>query len=145
MDFRLKKRIAGRQGLNIGLCPGLYQRSQPWESRVYIAEDPFWFLEPGIKKHCARYAGFAHWGVTAVSRDEWRMILVEWEQLREELDAAALTTDIEVLRDVMKETRGLFVRDFSRNKAKLSKMIGELIGWMRAELIDHDHVSILGI
>ena len=145
MDFRLKERRPGHQGLNMGLCPGLDRRDQSWEDRVFIAEDSFWFLEPGIKKHCARYAGFAHYGATAITREEWLMILAEWEQLRADLDAASLTTDLVILRQVMKETRRLFVSEFNRNRVKLSKMIGELIVWLSAELVNYDQVSVHGI
>jgi len=145
MDFRLKKLKAGRIGLNMGLCPGSYRGRESHNDAVYIAEDSFCFLEPGIRKHCARYAGYAHWGVTAASRGEWLLILAEWERLRTDLNAASLTTDLAILRVVMKETRKLFLRDFNRNRVKLSKMIGESITWMRAELIEHDQVSILGI
>jgi hypothetical protein len=73
------------------------------------------------------------------------MIISEWEQLRAELDVAALTTDIVILRQVIKETRRLFVSDFKPNKVKLSKLIGELIVWLSAELVNHDQVSVLGI
>jgi hypothetical protein len=145
MDFRLKKRRAGHQGLNMGLYPGLYRADQPWEGRVFIAEDTFWFLEPGIKKHCTGCARYDHYGVTAITREEWLMILAEWEQLRADLDAALLTTDLVILRQVMKETRRLFVSEFNRNKVKLAKMIGELIVWLSAELVSHNQVSVLGI
>lgn len=145
MDFRIKKRRAGHGGLNMGLCPGTYQGAKSHDDAIQIAEDSFWFLEPGIRKHCSRYAGDAHWGVTAISRDERLQILAEWEQLRAELATASMTTDLAILRLVMKDTRKLFVRDFMRNRLKLSKMIGELIVWIRMELIGHDHVSILGI
>jgi hypothetical protein len=73
------------------------------------------------------------------------MILAEWEQLRADLDAALLTTDLVILRQVMKETRRLFVSEFNRNKVKLAKMIGELIVWLSAELVSHNQVSVLGI
>jgi hypothetical protein len=73
------------------------------------------------------------------------MILADWEHMRADLDAASITTDLVILRQVWKEARKLFVKDFSRNRLKLSKMIGELVIWIRAALIGHDHVSILGI
>ncbi len=129
----------------MGLCPGLYQKNQPWEDRIFIAEDSFWFLELGIKKHCARYTGDAHYGDTAVSRAEWLMILADWEQMRADLDAASITTDLAILRQVWKEARRLFAKDFRRNRVKLSKMIRELTDWIRTELLSHEQISILGI
>jgi hypothetical protein len=96
----------------MGLCPGICHVNQSRESRVFIAEDPVWFLEHGVKKHCVRYTRYAHYGVTAVTRDEWLLILAEWERVRPELIVASLTTDLISLRLVGRETRRLFIRDF---------------------------------
>jgi hypothetical protein len=139
----LKKLKAGHHGLNMGLCPCQAMHSN--DDTVGIAEDSFWFLEHGIKKHCARYTSMAHYGVTAISREEWLVIFNEWGRLRVDLDRALLTTDLVVLRSVAKHARREFVMDFARNKGKLSKLIGQVAAWIRAELIYHEHISILGI
>jgi hypothetical protein len=103
-------------------------------------------LELGIKKHCAQYSRpYAHYGVTEVSREEWSEILREWEGLSVQLEAAKLTPQLEILRVVPKDTRKMFIRDFDRNRRGLSKMIGLLSEWMRAELITGEQISILGI
>jgi hypothetical protein len=145
MDCRLKKLKAGHIGLNLGLCPGTYRGRESHEAAIHIAEASFCFLEPGIRRHCPRYAGYAHWGVTAISREEWFKILDEWEQLKQGLDVATLTTDLQILRAIMKNARREFIRDFDRNRAKLSKMIAQLVPWMRTELIEYEHITVLGI
>ena len=146
MDFRLKKLKRGYGGLNMGLGPGPYRGDPMPDDAIHIAEDAFWFLELGIKKHCAQYSRpYAHYGVTEVSREEWSEILREWEGLSVQLEAAKLTPQLEILRVVPKDTRKMFIRDFDRNRRGLSKMIGLLSEWMRAELITGEQISILGI
>ena len=146
MDFRLKKLKPGHGGLNMGICPGIYGGAESWADSIHIAEDSFWFLELGIKKHCRLYARpDAHYGVTEITREEWSEILGEWDKLRTELDSASLTTDLPVLRLVMKDVRKTFVRDFKRNCVGLSKLIGQLCEWMRTELVAHEYISVLGI
>ena len=146
MDFRLKKRKPGHVGLNMGLCPGIYEGVESIVAAIYIAEGPFWFLEKGIKRHCILYAQpYAHYGDTRISREEWTQILGEWDKLRKDLDAASLTTDLPILRLVMKDIRKAFVRDFKRNCAGLSKLIGQLSEWVRNELVAHEYISVLGI
>jgi hypothetical protein len=145
MDFRLKKRRTGHAGLNMGLFPGLYHEVGSGKDAIHIGEDPFWLLEPAIKKHCARYSNMAHYGRTDIPREEWFRILDEWDRLRNQLVIALLTTDIQTLRLVPRYARREFVRDFHRNCLKLAKMIGQLSVWMRRELQLNDHISIHGI
>jgi len=145
MDFRLKKLRPGHAGMHLGLCSGLYRGTESLSNAINIAEDTFWFLEPGIKKNCPRYSSMSHYGLTAISREEWFSILDEWDRLRDELVIASLTTDIPTLRSVPRYARREFVSDFPRNCAKLAKMIGQLSMWMRIELQLNEHVSVLGI
>jgi hypothetical protein len=146
MDFRLKKLKPGHTGLNMCLCPGIYKGVESRADSIHIAEDPFWFLEIGIKTHCTPYARpFAHYGVTEIPRKAWCEILGEWDALGKSLDAASLTTDLPVLRLVMKDVRKTFVKDFKRNCAGLSKLIEQLTDWMRAELAAQEYISVHGI
>jgi hypothetical protein len=117
MDFRLKKLKWGNGGLNMGLCPGPYRGDFMPDNAIHIAEDAFWFLEPGIKKHCAQYSRpYAHYGVTEVYRQEWSEILREWERLSVDLGTAKLTPHLEILRFIPEDARKIFVRDFDRNR-----------------------------
>lgn len=145
MDFRLKKRKAGHVGLHIGLAPGVYQGAKSIDEATHITEEAFWFLEPGVREHCARYTSDAHYGVTAISREEWSGILDEWESLRTTLDVAVLSTDLGILRRVPGYTRREFIRDLARNRSKLSKLIRELSRVIRSELENHTEISVLGI
>ena len=146
MDFRLKKLKRGYGGLNMGLGPGPYRDDPMPDNAIHITEHAFWFLEPGIKKHCAQYSRpYAHYGVTEVSREEWSEVFREWEGLSVQLEAAKLTPHLEILRFIPKDARRIFVRDFDRNRVGLSRMIGLLNDWMRAELITEEQISILGI
>jgi hypothetical protein len=130
----------------MGLCPGLYQGKLSRDEAINIAEGAFSFLEPGIKRHCPSYAlRYAHWGVTEISRQEWIAIFDEWERLKVNLEAARLTPHLGILRFVVKDVRSEFVKDFDRNRVRLSRIIGRLTDWMRAELLVHEHISVLGI
>jgi len=115
------------------------------DQTIGIAEDSFWLLEPAIKKCCDRYRGYVHWWVTTIPREEWLMILDEWNSLRDGLVAASLTTDIPTLRRIPRYARKESVHDFHRNCMKLMKMIGQLDVSVRTELCSHEHISILGI
>jgi len=146
MDFRLKKLRRGHCGLNMGLGPGPYCGDPMPDDSFHIAEDVFWFLEPGIKKHCTPYTRpYAHYGVTEIPREEWMRILLEWENLRVNLGAAKLTPDLGILRCIGGDARRRFVSDFDRNRLGLSRMIVQLTKWMRSELVVHEQISVLGI
>jgi hypothetical protein len=145
MDFSLKKLQRGHKGLNLGLVPGPYVRGSMPDNAIHIAEDAFWFLEPGIQKHVPGYANYGHYGVTQIPREKWLRILDEWEQLRLELDVAQLNADGPVLHFIRKHTSEEFIRDFERNRAGLSMMIANLDRWIREELENTDQMFIAGI
>jgi hypothetical protein len=145
MDFRLKKLKRGHGGLNMGLCPGSYKGDPMPDDAIHIHEDSFWLLEKGIGKRFARYKNYSHYGVTDFSRQEWLVVLDEWEHLRLKLERARLTTDLEELRTIPMYARKLFVRDFSRNCAGLADMIGRVSDWVRAKLSANDHLFVAGI
>lgn len=130
----------------MGLGPGPYRGDPMPENAVHIAEDAFWFLEPGIKKHCTPFTRpYAHYGVTEIPREEWIGILLEWESLRVNLEAAKLAPDLGILQFIVRDARTRFVRDFDRNKLGLARMIVRLSEWMRSELVLHEQISVLGI
>ncbi len=72
-------------------------------------------------------------------------ILIDWEQLAKVADSAQLPVRIPGLRAVPKSFKKLFLSDFRRNCAKLSKMIKQLTVWIQRELVARDEISILGI
>ncbi len=128
------------------LLPGRYTGAESFYHTIRVHEDVFWFLEPALKRHSAQYSRpYSHWGVTAISREEWGKILDEWEDLARLLETAVIPLELNVLRDVPKYARREFIRSLARNGRKLSRLIGRLAIWIRAELKTHEEVSILGI
>ena len=146
LNFRLKSGREGHGGLWMDLLPGRYLGAESFDQTIRVHEDVFWFLEPAIKKYSAQYARpYAHYGVTAISRAEWENILREWEDLTKLLETAVIPLDLKVLQEVPKHVRRDFIRSLIRNERKLSRLIGRLALWVRAEIKTHEEVSILGI
>jgi hypothetical protein len=130
----------------MGLLPGIYHDMAPRRERMSIAEDAFFFLEPAIRIHCPAYSPYAHYGVTAVSREQWENILVEWDQLPAKMKTAIRTKDMRTLHKMIpKHLRKPFMRDRHDNCFKLSKLIAATSLWIRTELSEHEVISILGI
>lgn len=127
------------------LLPGPYRGLESYDQRIRIHEDAFWPLEPAIRRFCDRYVPDSHYGVTAISRDQWIAILAEWERLADLADHAVLPIEIAQLRALSVHLRREFFRDFRRNCAKLSRLIRRLTAQLRDVLQSYDEISILGI
>ena len=88
---------------------------------------------------------YSHYAQTAVSRQEWEKILLEWEDLVENLKAAIIPIELKILREIPRHVRRAFIHSFDRNRRKLGALAGRLVKWIRAELETQPEVSILGI
>ena len=129
----------------MGLLPGAWEGAQSIAKAIYTAEDVFWLLEPGIRKVCARYNEYAHWGHTPIVRSEWAEIIAGWEQLALAADSARLPIQVPELHSLPKHLKREFLREFRRNCAKLSKLIRQLSAWLHEQLAVNDQISVLGI
>lgn len=129
----------------MGFLPGRWEGAESISMATWISEDAFWLLEPGIRKHCGRYSGYAHYGHTAISREEWAGILIEWGKLADTTGSAVLPIQIAEMRAVPKHVKREFLLDFKRNCAKLSWLIQRLTAILRNELAEHEQITVLGI
>jgi hypothetical protein len=145
MNFRLKTGKAGFRGLNMGLCPGMYEGARSTEASVNVAESAFGFLEPAIKRHCPKYANYGHYGVTVISREQWSSIMEDWESLREKVQASQGLEILGYLLFLDKYAKKEFTADIETNRDGLANMIAQLNDWLRKTLETHPVVSILGI
>jgi hypothetical protein len=145
MDFRLKTVITGHRGLNMGLCPGPYDGVRSIEECINVAESAFGFLEPAITSNCPKYSGYAHYGVTAISKEDWSRILDEWESLRKTLEVSRGFEVLRHLRFLDKDAKKDFLSNVERNRMRLVRMIGELSDWLRIQLATHPVATVLGI
>jgi hypothetical protein len=146
IDFSLKfsKQAAG--ALNMGLRPGSGAEKEPSGNALYIAEAAFNILEPSIRKHSTKYArSFSHWGVTEISRAEWKSIIDDWEKLKRSLLIANSLEEVSGIGALTGEGTNIFEDDFVAMRAGLINMIDELAVWLHAELRTYDRISVLGI
>ncbi|HLJ86503.1 MAG TPA: hypothetical protein VKZ53_06750 [Candidatus Angelobacter sp.] len=144
--FNLKTGAQKHGGLNIGLCPGIYEGKQSREKCIYVSEAAFGFLEPDMRKHSSKFARpYSHWGITEISRDEWQAILRNWNLLRQEFAMANTIEEICHIHPVGLDRKDEFGNDFDRNKFALLKMIDELSDWVSVRLVENDQITVLGI
>jgi hypothetical protein len=146
LDFRIKILGQGAEGMNMGLCPGVYAGKESMQHAIFIAEVPFSFLESSIRRLSSRYArSYSHWGVTEIPRHEWFEIIVEWESLKTTVASVVTFEEISELFPMSEAVLDDFKNDFEENRRRLLSMIDQLLEWLRTTLSKHDSVSILGI
>jgi hypothetical protein len=146
IDFSVKAANRRVGGLNIGLCPGTYTGKQSIQNSLYLTETAFSFLEPSIRNHSPAYARpYGHWGVTKIPRAEWGNILLDWDTLRTDIEAANTAQEVGNFCSMSDELENEFKKGFEANKTGLLHMIDELNAWLRAKLSNHDQISILGV
>jgi len=130
----------------MGLCPGVYNGPQSVEESVNVAESAFYFLEAAIANNRAKYTrSYAHWGVTAISAEEWSGILSDWATLQGKLETSQWAETLNHLKFLDEDARKDFLIDVEGNRVGLVNMIGELSDWLRIRLEIHPVVSVLGI
>jgi len=130
------------------LCPGTYQGEESFLNSMVIHEAAFGPLEEIIEKHSPQYARpYAHWGVSVVSREEWMLILDNWEEERVRLqNGGGLPTASRLVayNRLVSGTTGS-EPNLPENTRRLMVLIEELSEWLRKTLQTYDQVCILGI
>lgn len=145
IDFRLKSRNEKIGGQNIGLCPGGYPGKGSIQNSLYVTESAFRFLEPSVRSHSPAFGrAYSHWGITTITRAEWRKILLDWDTLKAGIAAANTPEQVGDFFSSEK-LKSEFREEFEANKIGLLRMIDELNSWFRDELSSNDKISILGI
>jgi hypothetical protein len=146
VDFTVKSGPLAHRGLTMGLCPGEYQGKDSSSRSVFIAEAAFGPLEEAIRRHAPAYARpYAHYGVTAISRDEWLRIIEEWDAERIRLQFGSPLGEKAIWWfTVGCEPQGSSP-DLDENKQSLIALIQALSEWLRTTLEKYDQVCILGI
>jgi hypothetical protein len=145
IDFRLKSANEKIGGQNIGLCPGAYAGKGSIHNSLYLTETAFRVLEPSVRSHSLAYGRpYSHWGITTITRSEWRKILLDWDKLKAGIAAATTPEQVGAFFSSEK-LKSEFQEEFEANKIGLLRMIDELNFWFRDELSSHDKISILGI
>ena len=144
LDFRIKKLKRGHCGLNIGFCPGPWRGDPMPDDAIHFSEDVFWMLEPALMRHSA-YTSSHHYGVCEIAREQWLLILVDWQRIRSEFARARLSTDVPILRILPKHLRPIFHRDFRRNCRKMERLTEQLDAWIRNELQRHEGIFVAGL
>ena len=118
MDFSLKTSSELTGSMVMELLPGPYDGRVNNDEAIFIGDEAFEFLEPSIRQFCPAFGEYAHWGVTEVTRDQWKDILHDWEYVRDDLTKP--------------------------HHDELAAMIQLICDWLHAVLENYDCVSVVG-
>lgn len=146
IDYTINTKEQSRSGLRIQLQPGLHSKTAETVAAISVSEEAFGFLEPAVAMGSTSFARpFSHWGVTAVHRSEWLVIIEHWARLKVILDNAPSAEAIDNLRFITKQAKNDFLRNINKDCAKLSALITNLTIWLEDTLRNNEEISILGI
>ncbi|HEY5330965.1 MAG TPA: hypothetical protein VIJ79_13850 [Acidobacteriaceae bacterium] len=145
IDFRIKSADEKVGGLNLGFCAGRYLGKDSRRKGVYVTEDAFAFLEPSIAVRWPTYCNFGHWGVTAINRESWQLIIEDWQNLGRIAEDAkapeAICRAVTIPMEVAHEVRA----NFQDCRQGVASMMRTLIPLLREMLESEDEVCVMGI
>jgi hypothetical protein len=145
IDFSIRNADGAPSGLYMSLLPGVYRKHESCGGMIVVGEGAFGFLEPSIAKVSAEYSRpYSHWGVTALRREEWALVLVEWGALETSLTGGA-SDRVAGLRFITRDLENEFLQEADLNYIRLADFIREISLWLLTTLENHDVVSVLGI
>jgi|HubBroStandDraft_1064217.scaffolds.fasta_scaffold58994_2 hypothetical protein len=115
-------------------------------SSVWVGEDAFGFLEPSVKKHCAEYREFSHWGVTEIKRGEWLAIKEDWQRLAVKLGQTDNAREYdETVWLQSDDSRRELTENFEAIRSGVPRLIQELSHWIDDTLASRQSIFLKGI
>jgi hypothetical protein len=147
-DFSEKIRLIHNLGELQGSCyfeilPGKYEDKCWNQNSVFMTEDSFSYLEPIFEN---RVSNFDHYSFVKIAKDDWLVILADFDSL---LSILGRTENIEKLEReidfVFRDSVGSFADDFQASKIDLMILIKDFSEWVQNQLKSQECISVLGI
>jgi hypothetical protein len=127
----------------IELLPGRYQGRSWNDGSLFFKEEVFGYLAPIIEKY---EPAFDLESFTGISAEKWTGIITGLEKLSDELGRAQAFSEL-IIRPgfLFVGTEARFKEHFHDRKRELRELIQELVEWLKAQLKNHEWISVLGI
>ena len=123
--------------------PGVYIDKHWNEQSVFIDDLAICYIEPILIKHINNYN---HYNFMSADKYAWQQIIIDLNFQKETLRTAQNFDEYTSnLSFSFLDNENHFAKDFENSKITLSKMIDDLVRWLRKTLKHNNQISILGI
>jgi len=127
----------------IELSLGKYQRKHWEDTSLFFEEETFGLIEMIFERNIP---GYDHYSMNDADSESWYKVIAELKELEALLDVTDEFDDlIGKVGFVFGGTRDYFQNHFQLSKAQLQKMVSELTAWAEKNIVEHQHIAILGI
>jgi hypothetical protein len=125
------------------ILPGKYGGKCWNQNSVFMTEEVFGYLEPIFERHIP---DFDHYAFVEISRDDWMLIIADFNNLLQVLDQAQDIKElVGKLGFIFKDSIERFENHFSSNIIMLAGTVRDLSEWVNEQIKSQDYISVLGI